>query len=82
MNVPSFLTEFSQGSAVEALTKAYQYKQSWLFWGYKSFGKNWGSSGSAFSDENENTVGRILGQMHPTYLQRTAGEMIEEAFNF
>ena len=43
LGIPSFLTEYHIHST-ELLERAQKYQQSWLFWKYKPYGKDWGSS--------------------------------------
>lgn len=44
LGVVSFLSEFGSSDS-EVLELAQKYQQSWLYWIYKSYGKNWGSFG-------------------------------------
>jgi len=37
------LSEFGAWSDPLVFDKLEHYQQSWLYWEYKSFGKNWGS---------------------------------------
>lgn len=80
LGIPSFMTEFGQGNLEDVLNKTYTYKQSWLFWGYKSFGKNWGSV--HLLQEDEEMVNGINNLLSPTYMQLTAGELVQENYDF
>lgn len=44
LGVPSFLSEFWVKGFETIAQEVVKYKQSLMFWGYKDFGKNWGSS--------------------------------------
>lgn len=79
LGVASFLTEFHIHST-EILEKAQKYQQSWLFWKYKPYGKDWGSTYPKDDPNNPDVI--IEENRTHTYLQRIAGELHREQFDF
>jgi endoglycosylceramidase len=67
----SFLSEFGDSSS-DVLQRAQKYHQSWLHWIYKPYGKNWGSKAPSLIQGE-----RVNANLSMTYLQRTAGELID-----
>ena len=53
LQVSSILSEFSYKNAQTpiALSKLLSHNQSWFFWDYKTFGKNWGSRYDGLGDD-------------------------------
>lgn len=80
LGIMSFLSEFG-GSDGEILGRAQKSQQSWLYWIYKTYGKNWGASYRADRDRTklnyEFHENGIDGNHSMTYLQRTAGKIID-----
>ncbi len=62
--------------------------QSWLFWDFKDFGKNWGSNVDLFTDNLSsgmfNPDGtpkmQVLTVLSRTYMQRTAGNLLKSSY--
>lgn len=89
MGVAAILDEFGQGGAT--VDEAEKFRQSWMFWGYKSFGKNWGSgspvasilgySQPQYMYHENGTLGAVSSTLTPTYMQHVAGILRDESYN-
>ena len=87
LGIPVLMTEFGGNKIVKQFVE--DHIQSYFYWQYKNFGKNWGSNGKlTFTDPKEegglglvNPNGTINDAEVPgvarTILQKTAGHLIE-----
>ena len=62
LKMASLLSEFHGGEDnVDAISIAEENGQSWLFWDFKDFGKNWGSTSNAWNSDVVNSIKKGMG---------------------
>ena len=55
-------------------------QQSWMFWGFKNFGKNWGGANPFFKQKLKGNFENVNSRIR-TYLQKIDGNLINESFD-
>lgn len=90
LGISSILSEFwyKSDNAAEVINEYNKYGQSWFFWGYKTFGKTWGSGYQEMDEEeiglfyrNGSYVKKYVQLLSQTYVQRLSGELISHSYD-
>ena len=82
LGIPVLMSEFGGNPEVRQFVE--DHIQSYFYWQYKDFGKNWGSSSNDDDDglvfRNGSINDRHVADVARTQLQRTAGHLIRSIY--